>query len=86
MLKFRVGEIAAKNPTVFFPSCFPNRILRASLYYPMFYTQTLVLAYFVYNGQLLILQGLHLYWAYLVFKILKKFIFVKVRMDSTLDI
>uniref|UniRef100_A0A670YEA4 Ceramide synthase 3 n=1 Tax=Pseudonaja textilis TaxID=8673 RepID=A0A670YEA4_PSETE len=60
---------------------FPCWILRASIYYPVFYTQTLVIAYFVYNGQLLILQGLHLYWAYLVFKILKKFIFVKVRMD-----
>ncbi|XP_060550778.1 ceramide synthase 3 isoform X1 [Pantherophis guttatus] len=57
---------------------FPCWILRASIYYPVFYTQTLVIAYFVYNGQLLILQGLHLYWAYLVFKILKKFIFVKV--------
>uniref|UniRef100_A0A8C7DXL4 Ceramide synthase 3 n=1 Tax=Naja naja TaxID=35670 RepID=A0A8C7DXL4_NAJNA len=60
---------------------FPCWILRATIYYPVFYTQTLVIAYFVYNGQLLILQGLHLYWAYLVFKILKKFIFVKVRMD-----
>uniref|UniRef100_A0A8C5SC53 TLC domain-containing protein n=1 Tax=Laticauda laticaudata TaxID=8630 RepID=A0A8C5SC53_LATLA len=61
---------------------FPCWILRASIYYPVFYTQTLVIAYFVYNGQLLILQGLHLYWAYLVFKILKKFIFVKGRMGN----
>uniref|UniRef100_A0A8C5SBW8 TLC domain-containing protein n=1 Tax=Laticauda laticaudata TaxID=8630 RepID=A0A8C5SBW8_LATLA len=64
---------------------FPCWILRASIYYPVFYTQTLVIAYFVYNGQLLILQGLHLYWAYLVFKILKKFIFVKNVKDERSD-
>ncbi|KAL7980151.1 hypothetical protein Chor_001419, partial [Crotalus horridus] len=64
---------------------FPCWILRASIYYPVFYTQTLVLAYFVYNGQLLILQGLHLYWGYLVFKILKKFIFVKNVKDERSD-
>uniref|UniRef100_A0A8D0EBG7 Ceramide synthase 3 n=1 Tax=Salvator merianae TaxID=96440 RepID=A0A8D0EBG7_SALMN len=40
---------------------------------------TVVMAYFVFNGQLLILQALHIYWGYFVFQILKKFIFLKVR-------
>uniref|UniRef100_A0A670JAB5 Protein Lines homolog 1-like n=1 Tax=Podarcis muralis TaxID=64176 RepID=A0A670JAB5_PODMU len=57
---------------------FPFWILRSTLIYPIYYTQTFVLAYIVYNVPLLILQGLHLYWGYLVFKILKKFIFIKV--------
>ncbi|XP_060611650.2 ceramide synthase 3 isoform X2 [Anolis sagrei] len=57
---------------------FPFWILRATLYYPSLYTDVLVPAYFFFNIQLLILQGLHIYWGYLVFNILKKFIFVKV--------
>uniref|UniRef100_A0A803Y0A0 Ceramide synthase 3 n=1 Tax=Meleagris gallopavo TaxID=9103 RepID=A0A803Y0A0_MELGA len=57
---------------------FPFWILRATLYQPTFYSTTPVIAYFLFNGQLLILQGLHLYWGYLIFKILKRFIFLKV--------
>ncbi|NXC13305.1 CERS3 synthase, partial [Corythaeola cristata] len=53
------------------------RILRATLYQPTYYSTTPVIAYFLFNGQLLILQGLHLYWGYLIFKILKRFIFLK---------
>lgn len=40
---------------------------------------TPVPAYFLSNGMLLILQVLHLYWGYLIFKVLKKFLFIKVR-------
>lgn len=54
------------------------RILRATLYQPTYYSTTPVIAYFLFNGQLLILQGLHLYWGYLIFKILRRFIFLKV--------
>nr|XP_020637401.1 ceramide synthase 3 isoform X1 [Pogona vitticeps] len=57
---------------------FPFWILRATMFYPIYYTQTIVLASFFFNGQLLILQGLHIYWGYLVFNILKRFIFIKV--------
>ncbi|XP_077174029.1 ceramide synthase 3 [Paroedura picta] len=56
----------------------PFWIIRASLYYPIYYTTTIVIAYFFFNGQLLILQGLHIYWGYLVFRILRKFIFIQV--------
>ncbi|XP_062998250.1 ceramide synthase 3 isoform X2 [Elgaria multicarinata webbii] len=64
---------------------FPFWILRATLYYPTLYTDTLVAAYFVFNVQLLVLQGLHLYWGYFVFNILKKFIFVKNVKDDRSD-
>lgn len=30
---------------------------------------------------LLTLQGLHIYWGYLIFKILKRFVFLKVRKN-----
>ncbi|NXD08012.1 CERS3 synthase, partial [Nothocercus nigrocapillus] len=56
---------------------FPCWILRATLYQPTFYSTTPVIAYFLFNGQLLILQGLHLYWGYLIFKILRRFIYLK---------
>ncbi|NXW22338.1 CERS3 synthase, partial [Circaetus pectoralis] len=56
---------------------FPFWILRATLYQPTYYSTTPVIAYFLFNGQLLILQGLHLYWGYLIFKILRRFIFLK---------
>uniref|UniRef100_A0A8C3K9S0 Ceramide synthase 3 n=1 Tax=Calidris pygmaea TaxID=425635 RepID=A0A8C3K9S0_9CHAR len=57
---------------------FPFWILRATLYQPTYYSTTPVIAYFLFNGQLLVLQGLHLYWGYLIFKILRRFIFLKV--------
>ncbi|KAJ6662913.1 hypothetical protein lerEdw1_011117 [Lerista edwardsae] len=57
---------------------FPFWILRATVYYVTFYTTTLIPAYFFFNGMLLILQVLHLYWGYLIFKVLKKFLFIKV--------
>ncbi|XP_061451301.1 ceramide synthase 3 isoform X2 [Rhineura floridana] len=63
----------------------PFWIMRATIYYPVYYTQTVVLAYIIFNGQLLILQGLHLYWGYLVFRILKKFLFVKTVKDERSD-
>ncbi|NXK38564.1 CERS3 synthase, partial [Piprites chloris] len=56
---------------------FPFWILRATLYQPTYYSTTPVIAYFFFNGMLLILQGLHLYWGYLIFKILKRFVFLK---------
>ncbi|XP_031411084.1 ceramide synthase 3 [Meleagris gallopavo] len=64
---------------------FPFWILRATLYQPTFYSTTPVIAYFLFNGQLLILQGLHLYWGYLIFKILKRFIFLKDLKDDRSD-
>ncbi|XP_033022739.1 protein Lines homolog 1-like isoform X1 [Lacerta agilis] len=64
---------------------FPFWILRATMIYPLYYTQTFALAYILYNGPLLILQGLHLYWGYLVLKILKKFIFIKNVKDVRSD-
>ncbi|KAF7239551.1 Ceramide synthase 3 [Varanus komodoensis] len=57
---------------------FPFWILRATLYYSIYYSAVPVIAYFQMNGQLLVLQALHLYWAYLIFNLLKKFIFIKV--------
>uniref|UniRef100_A0A8C6ZCV6 Ceramide synthase 3 n=1 Tax=Nothoprocta perdicaria TaxID=30464 RepID=A0A8C6ZCV6_NOTPE len=57
---------------------FPCWILRATLYQPTYYSTTPVIAYFLFNGQLLILQGLHLYWGYLIFRILRRFIYLKV--------
>ncbi|KAL8197487.1 UNVERIFIED_CONTAM: hypothetical protein K2H54_026572 [Gekko kuhli] len=56
---------------------FPFWIIRATAYYPIYYSTTFVMAYFFFNGQLLILQCLHIYWSYLVFNILKKFIFIQ---------
>uniref|UniRef100_A0A8D0H0Z5 Ceramide synthase 3 n=1 Tax=Sphenodon punctatus TaxID=8508 RepID=A0A8D0H0Z5_SPHPU len=56
----------------------PFCILRATLYQPTCYYFQPVVAYFFFNGQLLVLQGLHVYWFSLVLKILKKFIFIKV--------
>ncbi|NWY01478.1 CERS3 synthase, partial [Nothoprocta ornata] len=56
---------------------FPCWILRATLYQPTYYSTTPVIAYFLFNGQLLILQGLHLYWGYLIFRILRRFIYLK---------
>ncbi|NWH82368.1 CERS3 synthase, partial [Piaya cayana] len=56
---------------------FPFWILRATVYLPTYYSTTPVIAYFLSNGLLLTLQGLHLYWGYLIFKILKRFIFLK---------
>ncbi|KAF2973973.1 hypothetical protein EK904_001834, partial [Melospiza melodia maxima] len=56
---------------------FPFWILRATLYLPTYYSTTPVIAYFLFNGMLLTLQGLHLYWGYLIFKILKRFVFLK---------
>ncbi|XP_075287840.1 ceramide synthase 3 isoform X2 [Opisthocomus hoazin] len=64
---------------------FPFWILRATLYQPTYYSTTPVIAYFLFNGQLLILQGLHLYWGYLVFKILKRFICLKDLKDDRSD-
>uniref|UniRef100_A0A8C4W2S8 Ceramide synthase 3 n=1 Tax=Gopherus evgoodei TaxID=1825980 RepID=A0A8C4W2S8_9SAUR len=54
---------------------FPFWILRGTLYLPSYYSSTMVIAYFIFNGPLLILQGLHLYWGYFVLKILNKFLF-----------
>uniref|UniRef100_A0A663EKI8 Ceramide synthase 3 n=1 Tax=Aquila chrysaetos chrysaetos TaxID=223781 RepID=A0A663EKI8_AQUCH len=64
---------------------FPFWILRATLYQPTYYSTTPVIAYFLFNGQLLILQGLHLYWGYLIFKILRRFIFLKDLKDDRSD-
>uniref|UniRef100_A0A8C8SS04 Ceramide synthase 3 n=1 Tax=Pelusios castaneus TaxID=367368 RepID=A0A8C8SS04_9SAUR len=61
---------------------FPLWILRGTLYLPTYYSSTMVMAYFFFNGQLLILQGLHLYWGYFVLKILSKFLFIKVSQAS----
>ncbi|XP_009955894.1 PREDICTED: ceramide synthase 3 [Leptosomus discolor] len=64
---------------------FPFWILRATLYQPTYYSTTPVIAYFLFNGQLLILQGLHLYWGYLIFRILRRFIFLKDLKDDRSD-
>ncbi|XP_054858726.1 ceramide synthase 3 isoform X2 [Eublepharis macularius] len=73
---------------VFFTSrliIFPFWIIRASAYYPTYYSMKFVAAYFLFNGQLLVLQCLHIYWSYLVFKILRKFIFIKKVKDDRSD-
>uniref|UniRef100_A0A7M4FI60 Ceramide synthase 3 n=1 Tax=Crocodylus porosus TaxID=8502 RepID=A0A7M4FI60_CROPO len=57
---------------------FPLWILRGTIILPLYYSTTPVLAYFLINGQLLALQGLHLYWGNLILDVLKKFIFVGV--------
>ncbi|TFK13076.1 ankyrin repeat and FYVE domain-containing protein 1 [Platysternon megacephalum] len=62
---------------------FPFWILRGTLYLPSYYSSKIVIAYFIFNGQLLILQGLHLYWGYFVLKILNKFLFLKVFRTPT---
>ncbi|XP_065414198.1 ceramide synthase 3 isoform X7 [Chrysemys picta bellii] len=64
---------------------FPFWILPGTLYLPSYYSSTIVIAYFIFNGQLLILQGLHLYWGYFVLKILNKFLFLKDLKDDRSD-
>ncbi|XP_053127748.1 ceramide synthase 3 isoform X2 [Hemicordylus capensis] len=64
---------------------FPFWILRATMWYPIYYSQTIVIAYFFFNGMLLVLQFLHLYWGYLIFRILRKFIFIKNVKDERSD-
>ncbi|XP_060116081.1 ceramide synthase 3 [Heteronotia binoei] len=64
---------------------FPFWIIRATAYYPTYYSMTFVIAYFFFNGMLLVLQCLHIYWGYLVFKILRKFIFIQKVKDDRSD-
>ncbi|KAM4893073.1 ceramide synthase 3 [Sylvia borin] len=64
---------------------FPFWILRATLYQPTYYSTTPVIAYFLFNGMLLTLQGLHIYWGYLIFRILKRFVFLKDLRDERSD-
>lgn len=59
-----------------------HRILYCTLILPLHYLEPFF-SYIFLNLQLMILQGLHIYWGYLILKMLNRCIFTQVRLPRS---